>query len=132
MKVHSSTFHHSEFLRLIWACVMCSAAGHGLSSVIENVESSLGLPKPEELTDQEKREQEFIVTSDEQGDETKDTKEDEDRPEERRDPDKGDEIERDGDRQEEDENKEQGNPSQGNSLVQWHWTYWLLLTGELT
>ncbi|XP_022091499.1 protein FAM114A2-like [Acanthaster planci] len=80
-----------------------SAVGHGLSSVIENVESSLGLPKPQELTDQEKREQQFIVTSDEQGDGKEGEKEDGDQREETRDPGKGEEMERDGDRQQEEE-----------------------------
>ncbi|XP_038056360.1 protein FAM114A2-like [Patiria miniata] len=92
-----------------------SAVGHGLSSVIENVETSLGLPKPEELTEQEKRQQEFIVTLDERG-EGKEGKEedgdkDEDKDEETKDPGEGEEMERDGGKEGEEEGDEKQDQS---------------------
>ncbi len=46
-----------------------------MSSAIENVETSLGVPKPETLSEQELKEQQFIVKSGGEGDEKEDVEE---------------------------------------------------------
>ena len=55
--------------------------GHSLSSVIENVETSLGVPKPETLSEQELKEQQFVVKSEGEGDKNEEETVDEEKKE---------------------------------------------------
>ena len=52
-----------------------------MSSVIENVETSLGVPKPETLSEQELKEQQFVVKSEGEGDKNEEETVDEEKQE---------------------------------------------------
>ncbi|XP_033646335.1 protein FAM114A2-like [Asterias rubens] len=58
-----------------------SKVGHSLSSVIENVETSLGVPKPETLSEQELKEQQFVVKSEGERDKNEEETVDEEKQE---------------------------------------------------